>query len=83
LAFRNKTKSIFTIGVFSNKYLIGAIVLGLLLQLIVMGIPAMQNAFKLQMLDAQGWMIVIVLGLVPLTFNELSKIFLRANKNKN
>ncbi|NTW06597.1 MAG: cation-translocating P-type ATPase [Syntrophaceae bacterium] len=83
LAFRNRTKSIFTIGVFSNKYLIGAIVLGLLLQLIVIGIPVMQNAFKLQMLDAQGWMIVIVLGLVPLTFNELSKIFLRANKNKS
>ncbi|MFO7568225.1 MAG: cation-translocating P-type ATPase, partial [Smithellaceae bacterium] len=82
LAFRNKTKSIFTIGVFSNKYLIGAIVLGLLLQLIVMGIPVMQNAFKLQMLDAQGWMMVILLGLIPLTFNELAKIFLRA-KNKN
>jgi len=51
--------------------------------LIVIGIPAMKNAFKLQMLDVQGWMIVIVLGLVPLTFNELSKIFLRADKNKN
>ncbi len=75
LALRNRTKSIFIIGVFSNKYLIGAIVLGLLLQLIVMSIPAMQNAFKLQMLDVQGWVIVIVLGLVPLTFNELLKIF--------
>jgi hypothetical protein len=44
--------------------------------------PAMQNAFKLQMLHFRGWMIVIALGLVPLTFNELSKIFLRAHKNK-
>jgi Ca2+-transporting ATPase len=80
LALRNSKKSIFTIGVFSNKYLIGAIVLGLLLQLVVIGIPAMQNAFKLQMLDYRGWMMVIALGLVPLIFNEVSKLFLRANK---
>jgi len=83
LAFRNSKKSIFTIGVFSNKYLIGAIVLGLLLQLVVIGIPAMQNAFKLQMLDFRGWMMVIALGLVPLIFNELSKLLLRANKSGN
>ena len=54
LAFRNSVKSIFQIGVFSNKYLIGAIVLGLLLQLIVIGVPAMQHAFKLEMLDFNG-----------------------------
>jgi P-type Ca2+ transporter type 2C len=82
LAFRNQKKSIFTIGIFSNRYLIGAIVLGLFLQLLVIGIPAMQNAFKLQMLDSHGWLMVIALGLVPLTFNEIAKIFLRANKNK-
>jgi Ca2+-transporting ATPase len=83
LAFRNSKKSIFTIGVFSNKYLIGAIVLGLLLQWVVIGIPAMQNAFKLQMLDFSGWMMVIALGLVPLIFNELTKLFLRADKSRN
>jgi Ca2+-transporting ATPase len=81
LAFRNSKKSIFQIGVLSNKYLIGAIALGLLLQLVVIGIPAMQNAFKLQMLDIRGWMMVIALGLVPLIFNELSKLFLRAKQS--
>ena len=83
LAFRNSKKSIFQIGVLSNKYLIGAIALGLLLQLVVIGIPAMQNAFKLQMLDIRGWMMVIALGLVPLIFSELSKLFLRADKSRN
>lgn len=82
LAVRNSKKSIFKIGIFSNKYLVGAIVLGLLLQLTVIGIPAMHNAFKLQMLDLHGWIIVILLGLVPLTFNELYKIFIRA-RNKD
>jgi Ca2+-transporting ATPase len=78
LAVRNHSKSIFQIGIFSNKYLVGAIVLGVLLQLIVIGIPFMQKAFHLQMLDLGGWIIAIVLGLVPLLINEIVKIFIRA-----
>lgn len=82
LAMRNSSKSIFQIGVFTNKYLVGAIVVGVLLQLIIIGIPAMQRAFHLQMLDLQGWIIAIVLGLVPLFFNEILKIFIRARNRK-
>ena len=78
LAVRNSSKSIFQIGIFSNKYLVGAIVLGVLLQLIVIGIPFMQRAFHLQMLDLGGWLIAISLGLVPLLINEIVKIFIRA-----
>ena len=78
LAVRNSSKSIFQIGIFSNKYLVGAIVLGVLLQLIVIGIPVMQRAFHLQMLDLGGWLIAISLGLVPLLVNEIVKIFIRA-----
>jgi Ca2+-transporting ATPase len=78
LAVRNHSKSIFQIGVFSNKYLVGAIVLGVLLQLIVIGIPFMQKAFHLQMLDLGGWIIAVSLGLVPLLINEIVKIFIRA-----
>ena len=78
LAVRNSSKSIFQIGIFSNKYLVLAIVLGDLLQLIVIGIPVMQRAFHLQMLDLSGWLIAISLGLVPLLVNEIVKIFIRA-----
>ncbi len=82
LAFRNSSKSIFQIGVFSNKYLTGAIILGVLLQLLVIGIPVMQHAFHLQMLDMRGWLIAFSLGLVPLTLNEIVKIFIRARLKK-
>jgi len=80
LAVRSSSKSIFQIGLFSNKYLTGAIVLGILLQLIVVGIPVMQSAFHLQMLDLRGWIIAISLGLVPLLVNEFFKIFIRSRK---
>lgn len=77
LAVRDSSKSIFQIGLFTNKYLIGAILLGVLLQLIVIFIPVMQRAFHLQMLDLGGWIIAISLGLVPLLVNELVKIGIR------
>jgi len=57
---------------------VGAILLGVLLQLVVIGIPFMQRAFHLQMLDLKGWIIAISLGLVPLLVNEIVKIFIRA-----
>ena len=81
-AVRHASKSIFRIGFFSNKYLTGAIVLGILLQLIVIEIPVMQRAFHLQMLDLQGWLMAISLGLVPLLANEIFKIFIRSNQRK-
>ncbi len=77
LAVRDHSKSIFQIGIFSNKYLVGAIVLGVLLQLFVITVPFMREAFHLQMLDLGGWVIAIGLGLVPLLVNEIVKIFIR------
>ena len=82
LAFRNSTKSILQIGIFSNKYLIGAIVLGLLLQLLVIYIPAIQSAFNLQMLSLRGWIMALILGLFPLMASELNKFFVSARKKR-
>ncbi|WP_242917913.1 cation-translocating P-type ATPase [Pontibacter liquoris] len=78
LAMRHPTKSIFQLGLFSNLYLLGALALGLLLQLLLVVVPFMQHAFKLRMLDLEGWAMVIFLGIVPLLLNEVIKIVLRA-----
>jgi Ca2+-transporting ATPase len=83
LTFRHPLKSIFKVSIFSNKYLIGAVVIGLLLQLIVLGIPAMHNAFKLEMLNARGWMNVIVIGFIPIGFNEIVKAIMRKRAAKS
>jgi Ca2+-transporting ATPase len=80
LSFRHNTKSIFQVGIFSNLYLIGAIVLGFALQLFVLGVPFMRDAFKLQVLSMEGWVNVIALGFVPLVINEIAKIFIRASR---
>jgi Ca2+-transporting ATPase len=82
MAFRNERKSIFRIGIFSNKYLVGAILLGIALQLVVLGIPAIKSAFHLQMPDLRAWGIIIALGLTPLVLNEFIKLFIRISKKR-
>ena len=80
LALRNERKSIFSIGIFSNKYLVGAILAGLALQLLVVGIPVIKNAFHLQMPDIRAWGIIFALGFTPLILNEFIKLFIRVSK---
>jgi Ca2+-transporting ATPase len=80
LALRDERKSIFRIGIFSNKYLVGAILAGLALQLVVIGIPAIKSAFHLQMPDLRAWGIIFALGFTPLVLNEFIKLFLRVSK---
>jgi len=82
LALRNERKSIFSIGIFSNKYLVGAIFAGLALQLVVVGIPAIRSAFHLQMPDTRAWGIIFALGFTPLVLNEFIKLFIRVRRNR-
>ena len=84
LSMRSTTKSIFQVGLFKNKYLIGAIITGLLLQLLVISVPVLSNAFQVQNLSLKDWGLVTLFALVPLLVNEIIKIFMRAaEKNKH
>jgi len=75
LAMRNPTKSIFQIGLFSNPYLIGAIIAGFFLQFVVISVPFLANAFNVTNLSLHDWGIVFVLALIPLFITEIVKIF--------
>ncbi|MGF7047713.1 Ca2+-transporting ATPase [Paenibacillus sp. DS2015] len=83
LSMRSATKFIFQVGLFTNKYLIGAIIVGLILQFGVITIPFLATAFKVQNLSFADWGLVIGLGLVPLIVNEIIKVFTRDNDNKD
>lgn len=77
LSMRSSTKSIFAVGFFSNKYLILAIIVGLLLQLMVISVPFLSSAFHLQMLSMRDWGIVLSLAVIPLILKEVYKLFVR------
>ncbi|NLI89624.1 MAG: cation-translocating P-type ATPase [Epulopiscium sp.] len=84
LSIRNDKKSIFQIGLFSNIYLIGAIIVGFILQVGVVTIPFFADAFKVQNLSLSDWTLVIGLSIIPLIVNELIKAFNRLrNKAAN
>lgn len=77
LSMRSSRKSIFKVGIFTNKYLIGSIIVGILLQLVVITIPALADAFGVHSLNLKEWAIVILFSLIPLAVNEIIKFFRR------
>lgn len=74
-AVRSETRSIFSIGVFSNSAMNKAFLVSLALQLAVLFIPFLQEIFKVQNLTGMEWLIVILLSLVPLIVSEITKAF--------
>ncbi|MCJ7691203.1 MAG: cation-translocating P-type ATPase, partial [Clostridiaceae bacterium] len=81
LNMRNGKKSIFQIGLFSNKYLVLAIVFGIVLQDLIISIPFFAKAFSVHSLSLKDWGFVTILSLMPLLFNEIVKIFKRRSSN--
>jgi Ca2+-transporting ATPase len=77
LNMRHRTKSIFQVGLFTNKYLIGAIIIGIFLQDIVITVPFLASVFKVFDLGLKDWGFVGLLSVVPLIVNEIVKVFKR------
>lgn len=82
LGLRNSKKPFYQIKIFGNHYLNGAVLLGLFLQLMLLFIPFLRNAFKLHMPDTKGWLMAIALGLLPLITLEIYKIVMQKMKRK-
>ena len=66
-------ESIFKLGLFENKYLIGAFILGTLLQIMVVIIPSIARIFELVPLTNTQWMYTIGISLLPLVIVEIQK----------
>lgn len=66
-------KSLFKIGVFSNKYLNGAALISLILIALVSFIPPISAVFGLTLLKPVKYLIVLGLSFVPVIVFEISK----------
>jgi Ca2+-transporting ATPase len=73
LSMRSTTKSVLQLGLFSNLYLVGAIAIGIALQLMVISIPLLAKAFQVKNLSFDDWTMVLGLSLIPLAVNEIIK----------
>lgn len=74
---RNNKLSIIQIGVFKNKYLNMSLIIGVILQVILISIPILANAFGVTSLPANEYGIVIVFALIPVILNEIIKKIIR------
>lgn len=66
-------ESIFRIGIFSNIYLVGAFIIGIMLQFLVIAIPSLAKIFESVPLNLTQWIYVAVISILPLILIELQK----------
>ncbi|HOX30765.1 MAG TPA: cation-translocating P-type ATPase [Spirochaetales bacterium] len=74
---RHPTRSVFSLGLLSNPYLVGAFVLGFALQGVVITLPGLASFFKVATLGAGDWLIVLAFSAFALAINELAKLLRR------
>ena len=68
-------ESIFKVGLFENKYLVGAFLLGTVLQLGIVFVSTLAEIFKLTQLNTTQWLITIAISIAPIIIVELQKKF--------
>ena len=77
LNLRSRKKSIFKLGLFTNKYLIAAICLGIAIQVGLVYIPFFNNVFGIHFLTGNDWLLILGLSIVPVIGNEFMKVWKR------
>ncbi len=82
LAIRQERESLFKIGLFSNKLLLGAVILTILLQFALIYVPFLQNIFDLQALDLSHIVIAFVISSAIFWLIEAQKLFARRRERR-
>jgi Ca2+-transporting ATPase len=67
-------ESIFTINLLGNWYLIGALIIGVIMQVSVIMIPNLSKIFKVSALSQGAWLVVGILCIMPIVIVELQKL---------
>ena len=66
-------ESILNLTIFNNKYLIGAFILGTLLQIMVVIVPGIAEIFKLVPLNKEQWIYTFAISISPIVIMEMQK----------
>jgi len=78
LAIRSEKRSLFSIGVFSNKPLIGTVIIAVMLQMIITYAPLLQPIFKTESLTLQELVIVVAASSLIFIAVEIEKTISRS-----
>ncbi len=80
LAIRSDSQSLFQIGLFSNRYLIGAVLLAFVLQAALTYVPFLQRIFHTQALNLNEFLLVGLLSSLVFVAVEMEKAIRRFRK---
>lgn len=69
---RSQDQSIFSLK--ANRYLYGAFVISLILEILIVVLPFTRSIFKIVMPTGWEWLIILIFVTLPLVFVELSKM---------
>lgn len=79
---RSERTSVIKLGVFSNKSMVSATIVSMLLLLIVIYVPFLEPVFKTYALKPLDWAVILILCLIPLTAGEINKLVLSKRASK-
>ena len=74
---RSERYPLFRLGVFSNKWMQRAVGLSLVLTLLVIYVPFLNDPFNTMPLSLEHWAIILPLAIIPSIVAEVSKYFVR------
>ena len=74
---RSEDQSLFRIGLFSNKAMNEAFLVGLAMQMSVLCLPPLQKIFSVVFLAPAEWLVVLVLAITPVLIGEAVKALRR------
>ncbi len=77
LAIRSEKQSLFTIGIFSNNYLVGAVLLTFILQMAAIYAPILNPIFKTEPLTVNELLITLAMSSIVFIAVEIEKYIKR------
>lgn len=80
---RSRTKSVFKIGIFTNKYLIIGILTSVTLQILVTTLPPLQIVLGTTTLSVTDWLLAVLISSSVFVADEIRKLITNKTKRKH
>ena len=81
-AMRSERMPLWRLGLFTNRMLVGAVAVTIVLQVLLVSVPALREIFSLEPLEAWHWLLVVGVALAYYGFVEAEKARFRRRARK-
>lgn len=82
ISCRSSSQTIMRLGLFSNKKMVLAVLVSLLMSLSIVYAPGISDAFRSVHIGWEEWVVIVPLAMTSMLFNEGIKVYSRARKGR-